>query len=360
MTRRHPRRTLRTQLTLLYAVPFFISGTLLLAVPLAGVRESVHAGPDGVLTPTVPATDVHRVFTNSAIGLAVMAVVSLGIGWLIAGRFLRPLRTITATARDISATNLDRRLSLSGHNEFTDLGDTLDDLFARLHASFESQRHFVANASHELRTPLTAERTLLQVALADPRATTESLRAACREVLTLGEGQERLIAALLTLASSEQSIVRRVPLDLAVIARDVVLSRRDEAERRRIHVDASLLPAPASGDPHLIESLVANLVDNALRHNTADGQVVIATTTSGGQSEITVRNTGPVIPPDQVDRLFQPFQRVDGQRLHHHDGHGLGLAIVRAIAIAHGASLVSNARPDGGLDIRLTFAGERS
>ena len=357
--RRHPRRTLRTQLTLLYAVPFFISGALLLAVPLAGVRESVHVGPDGAPTPSASAADVHRVATNSAIGLAVMAVVSLGIGWLIAGRFLKPLRTITATARDISATNLDRRLDLSGHNEFTELGDTLDDLFARLHASFESQRHFVANASHELRTPLTAERTLLQVALADPEATTESLRAACREVLTLGEGQERLIAALLTLASSEQPVTRWEPLDLAVIARGVVSSRRDEAERRRVHVDPSLRPAPASGDPHLIESLVANLVDNALRHNTADGHVEIATTTVGGRGEITVRNTGPVVAPDQVDRLFQPFQRVDGQRLRHDDGHGLGLAIVRAIAVAHGASLIPRARPDGGLDIRLTFTGDR-
>jgi signal transduction histidine kinase len=359
--RRHPRRTLRTQLTLLYAVPFFISGTLLLAVPLVGVKETVHAGPDAAPTPSAPpATDVHRVFTNSAIGLAVMAVVSLGIGWLIAGRFLKPLRTITATARDISATNLDRRLDLSGHNEFTELGDTLDDLFARLHAAFESQRHFVANASHELRTPLTAERTLLQVALADPEATTDSLRAACQEALTLGEGQERLIAALLTLASSEQPIARREPLDLADIARGVVVSRRDEAERRRIHVDARLQPAPATGDPRLVESLIANLVDNAVRHNFPDGRVEIATMTIDGRGEITVRNTGPVVPPDQVDRLFQPFQRIDGQRLRHHDGHGLGLAIVRAIAVAHDATLMPCARSDGGLDIRLTFTGDRS
>ena len=359
--RRHPRHTLRTQLTLLYAVPFFISGTLLLAVPLLGVKETTHVGPDTAPTPSAPpATDVHRVFTNSAIGLAVMAVVSLVIGWLIAGRFLKPLRTITATARDISATNLDRRLNLSGRNEFTELGDTLDDLFARLHASFESQRHFVANASHELRTPLTAERTLLQVALADPSATTESLRLACAEVLTLGEGQERLIAALLTLASSEQPIERPERLDLAGLARGVVLSRRDDAEARRIHVDARLQPAPANGDPHLVESLIANLLDNALRHNSADGQVEIATAMDDGRGEITVRNTGPVVPPDQVDRLFQPFERIDGQRVRHHDGHGLGLAIVRAIAVAHGAALIASARPGGGLDIRLTFPEARS
>jgi signal transduction histidine kinase len=355
--RRHRPLTLRAQLTLLYAVPFFISGALLLAVPLAGVRESTHVGSNGAPTPSVPPnTDVHRVFTNSAIGLAVMAVVSLVIGWLIAGRFLKPLRTITATARDISATNLDRRLDLSGHNEFTELGETLDDLFARLHAAFESQRHFVANASHELRTPLTAERTVLQVALADPAATTDSLRVACREVLTLGEAQERLIAALLTLASSEQPIVRPESLDLADIARSVVTSRREEAERRHLHVDTSLQPAPATGDPRLMESLVANLVDNALRHNTVDGHIEIATTTIDGHSEITVRNTGPVIPPDQVDRLFEPFQQISGQHRRHHDGHGLGLAIVRAIATAHAATLTPRARADGGLDIRLTFA----
>ncbi len=357
--RRHPRRTLRTQLTLLYAVPFFISGALLLAVPLLGVKETTHVGPDAAAAPSAPpATDVHRVFTNSAIGLAVMAVVSLVIGWLIAGRFLKPLRTITATARDISATNLDRRLNLSGHNEFTDLGDTLDDLFARLHASFESQRHFVANASHELRTPLTAERALLQVALADPSATTQSLRAACAEVLTLGEGQERLIASLLTLASSEQPIDRPERLDLANIARGVVLSRCDEADARHIHVDANLQPAWANGDPHLVESLIANLLDNALRYNLVDGQVEISTVTSEGHGEITVRNTGPVVPRDQVDRLFQPFERIDGQRLRYHDGHGLGLAIVRAIAVAHGATLIASARPGGGLEVRLTFAGD--
>jgi signal transduction histidine kinase len=356
--RRHPRRTLRTQLTLLYAVPFFISGTLLLAVPLSGVRESTHVGGNGAPTTTVPpGTDVHRVFATSAIGLGVMAVLSLVIGWLIAGRFLKPLRTITATARDISATNLDRRLDLSGHNELTELGDTLDDLFGRLHAAFESQRHFIANASHELRTPLAAERTVLQVALADPQATTESLRAACDEVLTLGRAQERLIAALLTLASSEQPIARRESLDLADIARGVVRSRRGEAERRRIRVDASLQPAPAAGDRHLVESLVANLVDNALRYNTVGGRIEIATTTTtDGRGEITVRNTGPVVPPEQVDRLFEPFAQIDGQRIRQNDGHGLGLAIVRAIAVAHAATLIPRAQPDGGLDIRLIFA----
>ena len=230
-------------------------------------------------------------------------------GWLIAGRLLRPLRTITATARDISASNLNRRLALDGRDdEFAELGETLDDLFGRLEASFESQRHFVANASHELRTPLTAERTLLQVALADPDATAQTLRSACEQVLALGDQQERLIEALLTLATSERGIEQWEPFDLAAVAWHVVTIRREEAERRGVHIETRLAAAPATGDPSLAESLVANLVDNAIRHNSSDGTAEISTAAAGGQATIRVRNTGAVIPPEQLDRLFQPFR----------------------------------------------------
>jgi signal transduction histidine kinase len=285
-----------------------------------------------------------------------MVVISFVLGWLIAGRFLRPLRTITATARDISASNLNRRLSLNGRtDEFKDLAETLDDLFERLESSFESQRRFVANASHELRTPLTAERTLLQVALADPDATAETLRSICHDVLALGEQQERLIEALLTLASSERGIEQREPFDLAEIARQVLLSRHQEAQRLGIQVYTTLATAQATGDPSLVESLVANLVDNALRHNVAGGRIAIATTTTAGHASITVRNTGTVIPPTEVERLFQPFQQLGGERIRHTGGLGLGLAIVRAIASAHGATLIPHAHPEGGLDIEVTF-----
>jgi signal transduction histidine kinase len=354
---RLPRRTLRTQLTLLYAGPFLVSGAALLSIPLLGAKNTIHADPSGVVGPSIPQdTNPHQMLTASAIGLAVMVVISLGLGGLIAGRFLRPLRTITATARDISASNLHRRLSLNGRSdEFKDLAETLDDLFERLQKSFESQRHFVANASHELRTPLTAERTLLQVALADPDATAQTLRSTCQDLLALGEQQERLIEALLTLASSERGIEQREPFDLDEIARKVVLARREEARRRAIRVDTTFATAPATGDPSLVESLVANLVDNALRHNAAGGRIEIATTSTAGHAAITVRNTGPVIPPDQVERLFQPFQQLGSQRIRHTDGHGLGLAIVRAIASAHGATLTPHARPRGGLDIDVSF-----
>ena len=352
-----PRPTLQMRLTLLYAGPFLVSGAALLTIPLVGAKQTVPADSQGSVGPGAEqATNIHLPLIASAVGLAVMVVISLVLGWLIAGRFLRPLRTITATARDISASNLHRRLSLSGRDdEFKELAETLDDLFERLQASFNSQRHFVANASHELRTPLTAERTLLQVALADPDATAETLRSSCQDVLALGQQQERLIEALLTLASSEQGIEQREPFDLAEIAGNVVLARRQEAQRRGIHVDTTLATAPAAGDPKLVESLVANLVDNALRHNAARGRIEIATTTTAGRASITVKNTGAMIPPGEVERLFQPFQQLGSQRIRHPDGHGLGLAIVRAIVSAHGATLIPRARPEGGLDIEVNF-----
>ena len=260
------------------------------------------------------------------------------------------------TARDISASNLHRRLSLSGRDdEFKELGETLNDLFGRLDASFESQRHLVANASHELRTPLTAERTLLQVALADPDATAETLRSTCQEVLALGYQQERLIEALLTLATGERGIEQREPFDLAEIAEKVLLVRRQDAEQRGIHVDATLTAAPAAGDQSLAESLVANLVDNALRHNVAGGRAEISTTTTTGRATISVSNTGTVIPPDEVGRLFQPFQQLGTERIRHAGGHGLGLAIVHAIASAHRATVTARARADGGLDVDVIF-----
>jgi signal transduction histidine kinase len=344
------RRTLRTQLTLLYAGPFFLAGAALVTVPLLGVRQSVpaQAGP----APEPPPTEVQFPFLTWSLSLAVLVVVAVGLGWLVAGRFLRPLRTITATARDISATNLHRRLGPTVRSdEFTELAVTLDELFARLEAAFASQRHFVANASHELRTPLTAERTVLQVALADRDATVESLRSACQEVLALGAAQEQLIDALLTLASGEQGVERREPFDLADVARRVLAARRPAD----ITVEPALAAAPTAGDPRLVESLVANLVDNALRYNGPGGRVEVTTAVVAGGARVAVGNTGPVVAPDDVDRLFEPFQQLHGRRVRPGDGHGLGLTIVRAIADAHGAALVARARPDGGLDIAVTF-----
>jgi signal transduction histidine kinase len=218
-----------------------------------------------------------------------------------------------------------------------------------------AQRRFVANASHELRTPLTLERAMIEVALADPGATADSLRATCEEVLAAGQQQERLIEALLTLARSQQGLHHREPVDLAAIAAAVMQARQPEAHSRGLRVDAILSPAPASGDPRLIERLVTNLVDNALRHTTPHGRVKVLTATRTGRAVLSVTNTGSPVPADQIQRLLQPFQRLATDQTGEHDGLGLGLSIVAAIATAHNAVLIARPALGGGLDIEVTF-----
>jgi signal transduction histidine kinase len=286
----------------------------------------------------------------------IAAAIAVAGAWWLAGRFLAPLRSITATAQEISATNLHRRLQLKGpDDELTQLGRTLDGLFGRLETSFEAQRRFVANASHELRTPLAGQRTLLQVALADPDASAQSLRAACEQALALGEQQEHLIDALLALATSERGIETPEPVDLAQIATGVIAGRRELARSLTIEVDASLAAAIASGDPTLLELLVANLVDNALRHNVTGGSASLLTAISGGQPTLTVTNTGPLVPEAALEHLFEPFRTTSPDRIRRADGHGLGLAIVQAIASAHSATIYAHARPSGGLEITVAF-----
>ncbi|MFB9836325.1 sensor histidine kinase [Actinoallomurus acaciae] len=359
--RRLAGRSLQTRLALAYAAGIYAAGVFVLVlvdVPLAGVqsaRPKEDPSPSAI-TGTGHGIGLPRLLMGSAVALVVLVPVALALGWFVAGRFLRPLRAITATARVISAGDLHRRLDLGGPtDELTELGSTLDDLFARLQAAFDAQRHFVANASHELRTPLAGLRTLLEVALADPDADADALRSACQEALALGGHQERLVTALLVLATSERGISRRDALDLADVAGGVLASRRDRVAERGVDLVEHLTPAVTAGDPGLIDSLVANLVDNAVRHNRPGGRVEVTTGTCGAQVALTVANTGPVIPGDQVQRLFQPFQRLAPDRHGRRDGHGLGLAIVDAVTRAHHATLTADARPEGGLSITVRF-----
>jgi signal transduction histidine kinase len=291
-----------------------------------------------------------------AILLVVIAVAAGLIGWMVAGRVLRPLSSITSTARRIAASSLDERLALQGpDDELKELADTLDNLFARLESSFDAQRRFAANASHELRTPLTRERTLLQVTLADPSSTTSTWEAVSQELLASNAEQERLIEALLTLASSEGGTGERDRLDLAVIASEALAAARPAADGLGLDVHVELQPAVLDGDPLLVHQLVTNLIDNAVGHNTPGGNIRITTRTSHDGAVVSVTNSGQVIPPAEVDRLFQPFQRF-GPRIARRDGgHGLGLSIVRAITIAHGATVEAHVRPEGGLTIDVTF-----
>ena len=302
------------------------------------------------------ASDAHQLLVNSGIALAIVTVLAGLAGWLLAGRTLRPIRTITRTARRISSTSLHERLALEGpQDELKELGDTLDDLFGRLEAAFEAQRHFVANASHELRTPITADRNLLQVALDDPQTSTEAWRSTARELLASNDEQKDLIEALLALASSESGLTAPEPVELGSVVAATLVELQPDADRLRICVDKAIAAAPLDGDTILLKRLVANLLRNAICHNKLDGRVEVQTGTHEDRTFLCVTNTGPLIPPQEVDRLFQPFQRLDALRAHHKDGHGLGLSVVQAIAASHGAKITALAPPDGGLSVRVAF-----
>jgi signal transduction histidine kinase len=309
----------------------------------------------GEVVYTQRVADLHQLIIESALALALMAIISTALGWVVAGRVLRPLRTMTTATQEISEENLNRRLSMHGpRDELRQLADTIDGLLGRLEGAFDAQRRFVANASHELRTPLTAVRALLEMVLSDPKATVDTFRATCEQVLEESEQQEQLIEALLTLAQGQRGIDRAETFDLASVAGVVLRSRDGVAAAHHVEIGGALTPATISGDARLIERLVANLVDNAIRHNVPGGRVDVSVR-SGGRATLTVTNTGPVVPPEEVDRLVQPFQRLAADRTSHRDGLGLGLSIVAAIASAHDAVMAVRARPDGGLEIDVDF-----
>jgi signal transduction histidine kinase len=270
---------------------------------------------------TATAQDNHRrtqirqqLLLQSGIALAAMSLLSLALGWLVAGRFLQPLED-----------------------------------------SYQAQRQFVANASHELRAPLTRQRALIEVALANREATAASLRSTHERVLASEQQLEQLIDGLLALTRGQAGLERRERLDLAALASEALHARESGAADRDLDVRATLATAPTVGDPRLLERLIANLLDNAIRHNAPAGHVEITTGTRDGHAVMSITNTGPVVPPAEVQRLFQPFQRLGGARTQHKGGHGLGLSIVQAIATTHQAELTTRARPQGGLTIDVSF-----
>ena len=375
-----PQPTIRLRFTLLFSGLFLACGLGLLAITYVLLAHKYGGNffatpqPAGAIS-VVPnmsasqaaaqAQSASQAQAQKALGqlpvqfgiaLAIMTALSVALAWRLAGRVLRPLRTMTATAGEISASSLDRRLELQGPaDEVNRLGEAFDGLLARLEASFEAQRRFVANASHELRTPLTYERTLLEVTLADPNASAETLREVCEQLLASEAGQERLIDALLTLARGQAGLQRSDPFDLATLSEEVLLARGEEAESRGLVVHATLAAAPAAGDPRIVERLIANLIDNALRHNIDQGRIDVMTCTVDGQALLSVANTGPLVSAENIGQLFEPFRTTDADRTRLDRGHGLGLSIARAIADAHGAVVTVEPQTEGGLKIEVVF-----
>jgi signal transduction histidine kinase len=293
-------------------------------------------------------TTLAHLLVYSLLALAGVTLLAAAAGWIVAGRILRPVHRLTAAARAASEQDLSQRLALQGpRDELRELADTFDTMLERLDRAFTSQRQFIANASHELRTPLTVMRTTIDVVLAKPEPTRDELISMAADVRQAVDHSERLIEVLLVLARNDQARAHIDPLDLAAVAEDALDGRTTDG----ITTTATLEAAPVTGDQVLLERLIANLLDNAERYNIPGGTIAVTTSTDDGSSLVRVVNTGQVVPPAQVDRLFLPFTRLDDRTRHH--GFGLGLTLVSSIATAHNGTITVTAMRTGGLDITV-------
>jgi signal transduction histidine kinase len=359
------RMSLRLRLTLLYGGMFFVAGALLLVVAYVIVSQILNTVLPGrvlVIIPPGRSVDLgavkeqtlHMMLGRSLLALIGVGVLALVLGFFVADRALGPLQKVTATARRLSESTLHERIALEGpEDEVKELADTFDAMLERLSQAFDSQRRFVANASHELRTPLAINRTLLEVALTDPQAS-EDLKAVGRTLLATNARHERLIDGLLLLARTERELTNRTPVDLSEVATTVIESVRKRGDDvPEVTLTTELTPARTIGDPVLLEHLVGNLVDNAIKHNVEDGEVFVRTGMLDGFAACQVENTGATIPVYEVDRLFEPFRRLHTDRTESAKGAGLGMSIVRSVVNAHHGSVQATPRPGGGLIVTV-------
>jgi signal transduction histidine kinase len=361
----------RSRLTLLYTSLFAIGGGALVSTTYLLVAHTLHSSTVTITTPRIVqqkisqcltaveqsgrskdafqkcaaiyangvragvsaqrTTTLHNLLVYSLIGLAVVMLLAVVVGWIVAGRILQPVHRLTAAARAASEQDLSHRIALQGpRDELRELADTFDAMLERLDRAFTGQRQFIANASHELRTPLTVMRTAIEVVLAKPAPTPEEFASMASDVHYAVNHAERLIEALLVLARNDRPRVLTDPLDLAVVAEALV-----------------------TGDAVLLDRLIDNLLDNAERYNVSGGTVDVSTAVHDGTALLRVVNSGAVVPADMVDRLFLPFTRLDDRT--RHDGFGLGLTIVSSIAAVHGGTVSATAPPSGGLDVSVSF-----
>jgi signal transduction histidine kinase len=390
-----PSRTVRLRLTLLYGGMFCVCGAALLAITYLLVRNfsgqvvqvSHHGSLDSARSaggrtgrlPALPSLarlqrlaqrdlitqhnhDLHQLLVWSAVALVVVGIVSLAIGWLVAGRVLAPLRTMTAAARRISQDNLHERLALQGPaDELRELGDTIDELLARLETAFSAQRRFVANASHELRTPLARIRTALDVAVGKPEPVPPQVTALDRKIREGLDRADRLMEGLLTLGRAEHGELS----DRGVVALDEVVAaalaeQGAEIAAKRITVQRDLEPASVTGSSTLIDRMIQNVIDNGVHHNQPEGWLWITLGANDGRARLTVESGGETLSASQVDDLTQPFRRLRTDRTGSARGAGLGLSIVAAIAAAHAGSLALHAREQGGLRVVIELPHARA
>jgi signal transduction histidine kinase len=382
---RPPGRTVRVRLTALYGVMFLVSGALLLAIASGvAVARSTSVAQAAPVTAqgTAPAqgrvqqlqaqvqslqaqlTGQHSegrlsrdLLIASLLALALMTLISVALGWLVAGRALRPVREMTTAAQRISENNLDERLAVQGpKDELKELGDTIDGLLERLEIAFRAQRRFVANASHELRTPLTTMRAALDVALAKPEPVPPQTAALAARLRMELDRVDQLLEAFLMLARAQHgSLPGQSVLPLDYLIASALSGQAATIRARKLTVQETSDPGGAwvAGSQALISRLVENVIDNAVCHNTEGGWIRITSRTADGWASVVVENGGPVLEPEQVRELSQPFRRIGADRTSSDEGSGLGLSIVDAVAEAHGGSLDLQARQGGGLRVSI-------
>ena len=374
-----PRRSVRLRLTALYTVLFLLSGVVLLAITsgvvvassavtahappqpnpqsaLARAQARIHQLQAELNAHTLPGVS-HQLLVGSAVALGVMTVASAALGWIVAGRVLRPLRAITAATRRISADSLHERLALAGpRDELADLADTIDGLLERLDGAFAAQRRFAANAAHELRTPLTTMRASVDVDVAKPGPVPEQTIALAGRLRAELDRVDELLDGLLALARAQHGVLPdRAVLSLGALVSASLAARSGAIAARKLTVQHTGSPGGAwvAGSQPLLRRMVDNVIDNAIGHNVDGGWISVTTGADGAVAVLAVETGGEVLDQRQVDQLAQPFQRLGADRTGSTGGAGLGLPIVAAIADAHGGTLDLRARPEGGLRVAI-------
>jgi signal transduction histidine kinase len=362
------RRSLRARLAVLFFAVFLTSAVVLLAVTVVVWQSrtsnlKVQPVPAGGLQHTATgitqhSSDGNQLLVAAAIALTIMALVSIEVGWLVAGRFLASLGTIIATTREISASNLHERLNFAGpENELKELADTFDQLLDRLERSFAFERRFVANASHELRTPLAGMRTSLDVAMAKAEPMPAHIETLAKRLRGELDQVDRLLESFLTLAQSQHGAPGDLStVSLAELARLAIERRTGAIAATGLDVEERTGPdAPVTGSQTLLARLVENVIDNSIGHNRPGGWVRVTTGVEEGRAQLVVENGGPALEPDQVRHLTQPFWRIGAERTGSEKGAGLGLAIVASIVEVHAGTLDLEALSDGGLRVVITL-----